>query len=422
MNKGRVVFLFGAGSTLAWGSPLTSELTKLIRESGFKITDNNTTITEFIFQKLLSSGYSENDINFETIINVIEELIVYYSKFDSKHGASSLLSSLFQNKYEDQIFNFSIKDGKEIYGYQLEIPKGIEYKFSRYALNKEKPKQFFLLHLLGEILTGISGVISKYAYQTESLTFINAESPISKSFMHWMKVLSHTNTLRMYTLNYDRLFKILLEKIGISIFEGFDCGENVPLGGELPANITRILSDLSCNTYYNLHGSVFWRVSNEFQNFSEMILTPTPTIPSNDDYTVGTIEKGKPLYITNIITGYQKAQKSVLSPFRQMQSTFDRDCCCAEKIYIIGYSFGDQHINQIIKSAIQHNKNLQLIIIDPSFVKNDVESEFIRKFFPDRQELNISLKNVDKNLRSYFNGVFVVHTTTFEEFLKKVVC
>ncbi|PNW26935.1 SIR2 family protein [Formosa algae] len=73
------------------------------------------------------------------------------------------------------------------------------------------------------------------------------------------------------------------------------------------------------------------------------------------------------MVVSNIISGYQKTQKLSVAPFRQMQSAFDRDCLFTEKIYIIGYSFGDKHINEMIRVAITHNPNVKIIIIDPSY-------------------------------------------------------
>ncbi|RYG21151.1 MAG: hypothetical protein EOO07_03325, partial [Chitinophagaceae bacterium] len=73
MNKKRNVILFGAGAVIDWGGPKTHDLTKLIRERGFFTKDGTTRITDFIYNKVLEApGYNEKDINFETIINVIE--------------------------------------------------------------------------------------------------------------------------------------------------------------------------------------------------------------------------------------------------------------------------------------------------------------------------------------------------------------
>jgi hypothetical protein len=429
MEKKRTVFLFGAGATLAWNSPLTLELTELTRKSGFKTTDNKTTITEFIFQQLLLNGYSESEINFETIINVIEELIVYYSQFDADKKLPSLISCFLTPKCEKEILNFSIKGGELKHGYQLQIPAGVDYNFSDFAYHNETPAQFFLLHLLEEILTDISERISKYAYHTTGHSVLETNNLISQSFCQWMKALSEKSVLRLYTLNYERIFKILLERIGINIFEGFDCGENLETGIYLRANIPKILSDTECNAHYNLHGSAYWEVldldNNQLPN-PEVVLSSGLNLPINNSPASFQIEKGKTLLITNIITGYQKVQKSIITPFKQMQSAFDRDCCFADEIYIIGYSFGDEHINQSIKTAIRYNKNVKIIIVDPSFMKNNMDFELAIKFFPFREEGSQRWNNkgedlwkkVQDNLYSYYNDAFIVHTIKFEEFLK----
>jgi len=49
--------------------------------------------------------------------------------------------------------------------------------------------------------------------------------------------------------------------------------------------------------------------------------------------------------------GLSKAQKTSVSPFRQLLSAFDRDCFEANKLYIFGYSFGDERLKDIIRNA-----------------------------------------------------------------------
>src|SRR6266404_9083417 len=143
MGEKRTVFLFGSGATLAWGSPTTSQLTESIRKLGFKTTNNHTTITEFIYQRLRDNGYSEKDVNFETIVSVIEELIVYYSQFNADTKIPSLLSSFFTSRCENELLNYSIEGGKPRHGYQLQIPPGKDYPFSKRAYHNETPSQFF---------------------------------------------------------------------------------------------------------------------------------------------------------------------------------------------------------------------------------------------------------------------------------------
>lgn len=230
MAKNKCVFLFGAGATLTWGSPLTSELTELILDSGFKIKGEEKTITRFIYETLLDNAYKKEDVNFETIINVIEELIVYYGSFNynsrKKQMLPSLLSCFLSPSFEENILNFSIKGGEIKHGYQLQIPAGIDYPFSSYSYHSESPQQFYFQHLLNELISIISARISKYAYHTSGHSTVKTDTKISQLFTNWMAQLARDNILRIYTLNYERIFKVLLERKGIAILRDL-IAENV---------------------------------------------------------------------------------------------------------------------------------------------------------------------------------------------------
>lgn len=426
MEKSRAVFLFGAGATLSWGSPLTSELTELILACGFKIRGNKKTITQFIFDTLIANGFRKSDVNFETIINVIEEFIVYYGRFNygengSKVKLPSLMSCFFKPDVEGELLNFSVKGGETRHGYQLQIPENIDYPYAKYSYQGEPPNQFFFQHLLTDLLSTISARISKYAYHTKNHSVIAHEAEVSSLFIKWMNKVSQRNILRLYTLNYERIFKILLEKSGVRVFEGFDCDECVGYSDRLRANVKRILSDVDCNSHYNLHGSAFWKVldldSHQLPN-PEIALTAGPGLPINGSPSSFQVEKGKTIMVTNIVTGYQKAQKAMITPFKQMQAAFDKDCCFASYIYIVGYSLGDEHINESIKTAIRHNSDVKISIIDPFFIANNKDLEIALKYFPFKAPGNLTPKKVSKNVYSYMDGSLMVYTLGFEDFLK----
>ncbi|MBK5271559.1 MAG: SIR2 family protein [Bacteroidia bacterium] len=130
--------------------------------------------------------------------------------------------------------------------------------------------------------------------------------------------------------------------------------------------------------YYNLHGSAYWTIQNENSNNLpgyQYFLSGVPE--TNDSAATIEIESGRKLLLTNIITGYQKVQKTAISPFRQMLSAFDRDCFDANELYIIGYSFGDEHINDIIRNARKYNSDLEIILINPTFNDEQFMFDFI---------------------------------------------
>ncbi|HUX58999.1 MAG TPA: SIR2 family protein [Bacteroidales bacterium] len=416
MGKQREIFLFGAGAVIDWKAPTTPEITKLIRESGFTLKDSDIKTTEYIYQRLLKCGYADSEINFETIINVIEELIVYNSEFNKKIRTPSLLKSFLSENDLGSIFNYSIKGRIRKHGYQLQIPCGYDYNFSGYAHFDENPNQFFLQHLLAALLTQISNKVSQYSYKTPSHSKINTESVNSMNFRNWLKKINETGILRLYTLNYDNLFKSLLEKDNINCFDGFF--ENNDYYSR--ADVLRISSDTESSIHYNLHGSAYWKVLS-----TDKLSLPNPEIVQlkgihlqmNDSVATVQIEKGKTLQVSNIITGYQKSQKSKLTPFRQFHSAFDKDCYTADKITIIGYSFNDEHVNESLKIALRYNANLKIEIVDPSFIKNDMDYIFSLNIFPFIKSGEMKQKNISENQYSYFKGKIKVFTKNFSDFL-----
>lgn len=422
MEQKHSVFLFGAGAVLSWGAPKTLELTKIVLNSGFLIKGEDVTITQFIYDVLLNNGYQESDINFETIINVIEELIVFYSKFDYRSWKSPGIPSLprcFSDAiFEDKLLNFEIVGGIVKHGYQFKTIKryGSEC-ISSYCYHNEAPEQFFFQHLLLELYTAITTKIIEYAFHSQESSNIDTESAISQNFVKWMNQYISKNPVKLYTLNYDRLFKILLERSGYEIFEGFDCGEFIE-DDRIRANVPKIFSDYAVNSHYNLHGSIYWELEDLDQHSlpnAELFLS-YPNLQSNYSPSSFQMEKGKTMLLTNIITGYQKAQRGMLTPIKQMQASFDRSCISAKHLFIVGYSFGDEHINESIKTALRYNKDIIVHIIDPGFRKNDVDQQFIERFAGTRSE-NPTVNRTGNNLYSIFDGHVRIYTMGFEEYL-----
>lgn len=228
----------------------------------------------------------------------------------------------------------------------------------------------------------------------------------------------------MYTLNYDRNFKIITESNlpNIKIFEGFDCESTLEYGSKKRANIQKILDDDQSNVYYNLHGSIFWDV--EARDDSQLpnpyfYLTEGPNLPINSyEYPTKQSEKGKTLLLSNIITGYQKTQRGIFSPFKQMSSAFDKDCVFAEHIFIIGYSFNDEHINTSLRTGLEYNKDLKITIIEPSFTKNEFDLNVAIKLFSAIGDaFKMNAKTERPKVHTFFNGKITVYEKTFMEYL-----
>lgn len=434
MNKKRTVILFGAGAIRGWKGIQTTELTDLILNSGsqFVCNDGGSSIMRFLYDLFIKGGYHKDEINFETLINAIEELIIYYSYFDKDNELPSFLKLLFASRYENQILNFSIKGGFKKHGYRLQIPKNNKYNFAESSLNCEAPEQFYFQHLLNVLLTNINSKVSSYSYHSSKHTkiFTEENTSINKNFQKWIQKLSKGSIIRMYTLNYDRLFKILSEDIGLDVFEGFEYGDTIPTNGIMP-EVKRIISDFNSHTHYNLHGSAYWNVysrNQQTQLISPFIaLHPYPKLNMNNlETAVIQMEKGKNIVLSNIITGYQKTQKSAVTPFKQMQSSFDWDCCFADELLVIGYSFGDTHINSSINTALNHNPGLKLHFVDPAYCEQngakgyDLLIKRLIHIFPKVFNFNKTqpVFSNNKNTCTYFDDKLTVSAIGFDKFLE----
>src|SRR5690606_2729418 len=179
---------------------------------------------------------------------------------------------------------------------------------------------------------------------------------------------------------------------------------------------------IDCNVHYNLHGSVFWEV--QARDKSQLpnpyfYLTESPNFPVNSyEYSTKQSERGKTIFLSNIITGYQKTQRSIFAPFKQMLSAFDKDCLSANNIYIIGYSFNDEHVNACLRTAIEYNKKMKIIIVDPAFTTNDFDLNVAIKIFSSVGDAHeMKAKTISPKLHSFFDGKFIVHEKTFKDYL-----
>jgi hypothetical protein len=100
-----------------------------------------------------------------------------------------------------------------------------------------------------------------------------------------------------------------------------------------------------------------------------------------------------------------------------MKYAFERDCITADIIYIIGYSFGDEHINAAIGEAIRNNPDVKLIFVDPGFLKNDTKI-LIGTLGHYSQGLTSSSNTIRKGLEHEFNsGKIKAFTMPFRQFL-----
>ncbi len=398
----KAVILFGAGAVLDWGAPKTicngtgltylkehgSDqirnrvccLTHLITETGFKSRDGNR-VTKNIYDLLAGKNENEQkEINFETVVDFIDELFNYYAGSSLIKESKNIQSFLDLKSLTEGLFYFEVTN-KTTSTYTLNIPE-FEYDTEKYIPISVSPEKKYCELLLKNLYQGIIGHISKYSYHTNvnSAIYREVNKIQNQTFIDWCKkYIKMGYCLRLHTLNYDRIFKILLQDQDINVFEGFDLKTSSTNPGQsIFPNLNRIATDFTSHVFYNLHGSGYWDISNENENQLpgyQVYLTGVPEL--NYRSAIVEISKNRWVLVSNIITGYQKVLKTAFSPFRQMLSAFDRDCIEADKLFLIGYSYGDEHINDIIRNARKFNPKMEIVVVNPSFNDEDFMFKFL---------------------------------------------
>jgi len=390
MKRNRNVIITGAGSVKPWGGSTTYKLTELLKEDETFINDQGERIGQYLFDLLSSKTPNRSIPNFETILNFIEELYQFKD-----------------NDRKPLVDSQSLKSSFRIYDYS-QINSEITNKLRSFELgNPNKMDGFFNVITLNTIFGLSRKIHGSYFYSELYLYFVylileqiktydnetnaSADPELNKKFTAFlMKLKQNTGLIRYYTLNYDLL--------PLKIYEGFFNGYNND--GEL--DIKGIVKKNDIDIYYNMHGSIN-------VNFN--------LIKAGYAYgfkTASTFENNR-LIQSPIITGYNKLDRVFDPPYFHFYNKLIDDCYKSDNIYLIGYSFGDKHINSAINGAMQLGKT-KITVIDKIDI-NDKNSR--RKFMAnykktiptDEYTINDFEPKNSKKLQLYFNG--------FKEYLEK---
>jgi len=332
MENNRSVIITGAGAVLPWGSPSTVELTNLLLNDNVFKNNNNEPIGKYLFDVLNRPDRFDEPIydpNFETMLYLIE-MIYEYRKINDQ-----MLDSFFRI---NNIFNLKDDINQKLLTFQNTNPNVFSGHFLDTALRKKCliAKDYFYYQLFHHFIFLIKEKIDKFE-KTEFKKF----SDLNERFNLFLDSLKLNNgVIRFYTLNYDDL-PVKISKI--SFFDGYNVDSK-------KIDVKRIINDNNVDCYYQLHGSFRLNFKGEISdNYDHS--SPQMNFSNNQ------------LIPTNIISGYNKLDRILEKPYFHFYNKLVDDCYKASQIFIIGYSFGDSHINAAINGAMQIGK-AKLICID----------------------------------------------------------
>jgi hypothetical protein len=241
----------------------------------------------------------------------------------------------------------------------------LEKKFDKinqeylYYLNNKEDKD-----IAKEIKTYLDKALKIFVekYVPFPIEYVSEKLSIHELFIN--KIISRKETLsrpRIFTPNYDLAFENACEKIGVSYNNGFRGVHMRKFDPDTFFNETYIKQDSAekgkrIATYlniYKLHGSISWQYAesiNDLYNLKEIQISDTA---KKEEFVFDS------LMIYPIQT---KKSYSLDLPYSELFRNLSK--CLTESqntLVIFGYSFLDEHINDIIRTGL-YNPNLTIII------------------------------------------------------------
>jgi len=318
----RITALVGAGATFDIDAPGTDKLTQIVRKKKLDLFYSKSNLLVNV-SKVLAAYYDPHTINFEHIIHVLEMLDTYKSGWENPGNV----------KYKPPIVPF------------------IKPRYSRFI--KDDISLLTAKRVLIEI---IAEEVNKYD--------INFQSSNKYDWYRdfWSDVKCNWDVT---TLNYDTT----IEKSLIDRFEdGFeDTGDNYfrfnPLKLKNPAK----------STIAHLHGCINFGYPRQIVNqyayedthedlyklntYKEALIT-WPGRSTNRS------QASEETLIGPIITGLRKVEKLNTYPYSYYQNNFQNCILNNSSLLVVGYSFGDLYLNQIMERINRvHGANKRIIII-----------------------------------------------------------
>ncbi|MHA1401687.1 MAG: SIR2 family protein [Candidatus Heimdallarchaeaceae archaeon] len=189
--------------------------------------------------------------------------------------------------------------------------------------------------------------------------------------------------INVFTLNYDLVFESVVNKdpSDLVLSDGFD-------GSNWTGNFDKKIN------YYKLHGSLNWYLDKETESIRKIdnqAISPEPLIIFGSDNKMLSFE-----------------------PFLNLITEFYRKLKQANLLIVIGYSFQDKYINNLIIQQLMDTRTTKkMLIVDPSC---EEESESFVKRLQDTQIMRDSSESV--SFTKLNRELVETYKTTAAEFIR----
>jgi hypothetical protein len=415
-NKKRILIFLGAGATNCFNGPAGEYILNEFKANNKYRTKSNIPVGQFLFDKLFET-YGDQT-NFETIIASIELLLNYHLS-QQNNSSDPIFKSIIpifftlDESFLDQIDNFVIHDTQDE-SEMVILEYYVDGNIETMSLARTSVRIYYYSRILSNFLSLLAMLISQYEDGVEDY---------NSKFKRFVNYLIRRNyTINFFTTNYDNLIPTIL--IDKKIFNGFDIKGHD--GNNLLFNPHKIVFDDTSIKYFNLHGSIYWHYEflmeySEYRYVFNNEEYDLPFLPLTD-----LSNPGEEIVLSNIITGYNKTQRTLIPPFSLMLESFIKECTRADILLIIGYSFSDSHLNKILSLPFSFNspKIINITKSTDNYL-NTPEGHRFRKTLKKHDRLSNTvnpqhiLSSQDKKQTVFINGLddFLDNSDNWKSFL-----
>lgn len=198
----------------------------------------------------------------------------------------------------------------------------------------------------------------------------------TKKFFAWLSLLNRDFSKEVFTTNYDLIIEKSLEASQIPYFDGF-VGSYEPFFWQESIDQFVSRNDMTQNwiRLWKIHGSLSWFWKEDPLTNSQRIIR------------IGKIDNIKDDEIELVIyPSKEKYDSSKKQPFIAYFDRLKNYLLSGELLFVsTGYSFSDQHINEIIFNCLRQNNRLTVLV----FFFQDSEVENISKQTSSYMNLNV---------------------------------
>lgn len=227
-----------------------------------------------------------------------------------------------------------------------------------------------------------------------------------KTFYQKLALRSKDNSrIRVFTTNNDLFNETALDALNLHYINGFGGGLRKFFNPALFNYTWSKRMDTSIDKYepaedmiylYKIHGSVNWRETETLENNYFEIEEVSPTLCTEEDAVL--------IYPTPT-----KQDKSLGSPYVDLFREFQHKLLEPHSVlFVIGYSFSDRHVNEIIYRALSTNSTLNVVIFGKKPDKKEHKEKPIF-FIDDNRIFTISGKVEEKDLDGEIISTRIVH-------------